>query len=341
MVIRQRMAGPKLPTKAQVHVNLIEHGAARRHRPRAGSGEGMAAPPPNQDGGGDPDQRRGAGAPGASLPSPKMAAPVGAVPAPPRAAAPPPLRPSLRPLAVPSRGLRCVRARGERAAGARHGGSGGDRGDQGERGRQRPSRGRRRQRPAEEEGPRARGHGVPGHLQRGDDGRVSLGGQARGGGERASAAGRRAARAAGCGQPQPRGGGGAGSAERGEGWPRCCPAGASSAGRVGWPQVRSGAEPRPARAGERTDGRTDRPAGGPERRRRRRPFIAALVFKTPGRALTSAGVGTRSKFGAGHPSRSCPTDGIGREIDAQDGFLTSLSAVSLNSRVLVLTQLAV
>uniref|UniRef100_A0A8C8TS45 Very-long-chain (3R)-3-hydroxyacyl-CoA dehydratase n=1 Tax=Peromyscus maniculatus bairdii TaxID=230844 RepID=A0A8C8TS45_PERMB len=31
--------------------------------------------------------------------------------------------------------------------------------------------------------------------------------------------------------------------------------------------------------------------------------------------------GTRSKFGAGHPSRSCPTNGIGREIDAQDGWL--------------------
>lgn len=38
-----------------------------------------------------------------------MAAPVGAVPAPPLAAAPPLPRPFLRPLAVPSRILRCTR----------------------------------------------------------------------------------------------------------------------------------------------------------------------------------------------------------------------------------------
>lgn len=286
-------------------------------------GKEWQLPPPNQDGGGDPDQRRGAGAPGASLPSPKMAAPVGAVPAPPRAAAPPPLRPSLRPLAVPSRGLRCVRARGERAAGARHGGSGGDRGDQGERGRQRPSRGRRRQRPAEEEGPRARGHGVPGHLQRGDDGRVSLGGQARGGGERASAAGRRAARAAGCGQPQPRGGRGAGSAERGEGWPRGCPAGASSAGRVGWPQVRRGAEPRPARAGGRADGRT----GG----RSRAPAGAETIhcsarFQNPGQSSHLRGSGDAIKVW-GRPPESELSDGRDWERNRRSRrVLTSLSA---------------
>lgn len=67
-----------------------QHGTGCPHGHLAGSGEGTT---PTQGEGGYGDEPTGGSVWGVYLPSSKMAAPVGAVPAPPRAAAPPPLRP--------------------------------------------------------------------------------------------------------------------------------------------------------------------------------------------------------------------------------------------------------